>query len=157
MGTFTPCGTGKLQALRRAVGQRGLWSEDPELSVSCVEFCQHRVEELQHCMLLPAPRHAATCTARIQCIHTSMGLGCSCPVQHKAQHPTGWEGREDAPGPTAACKAQQEAHQRGAQRRKRLGMLKSPQGYSQAKITHHRLHAVFWLCSPLLLSDSSIF
>lgn len=48
-------------------------------------------------------------------------------------------------------------HQRGAHTRERLGMLNSPQGHSRSKITHHRLHAVFWLCSPLLLSDSSIF
>lgn len=34
------------------MGQRGLWSQDPEPSASCVEFCQHRVEELQHCTLL---------------------------------------------------------------------------------------------------------
>lgn len=48
----------------------------------------------------------------------------------------------------AELPARHRCEARGAHTRVRLGMLNSPQGYSQAKITHHRLHAVFCLLQP---------
>lgn len=57
-----PTGWGELQ--RHYGGRWGQGgpvesSDDLVASPSAVEFCQHRVEELQHCRLLPATRHAA--------------------------------------------------------------------------------------------------
>jgi len=166
--------------------------DDLVASPSAVEFCQHRVEELQHCTPLPAPRHAAHPHASPRCPVASR---CHppfrpCTAQSNAWHPQQARQRascQDAQGAggcrrdALGCTRMQEdpgrcrrmpsylqgtgvkprAHQRGCagatQANSGLGTTHSPPGYSLPKITHHRLHTAFWLRSPLLLGDSSVF
>lgn len=139
---------GKPQALRRVLGQRCLWREDPKPSVI-------------FCGVLSAPcgrkaaLHAAPGSA------PAWGRGPAGPhLPHKAQgwHPMGWLTHASLQGGCPKIHScLQGTGVRPAHKRGRLALLNGPQGYSWSKITHHRLPAVPWLCSPLVLSDSLIF